>query len=152
MDAFVSNPEVQAQIERVAAILRTMQIGQTIAYTQFSASYYVIMRARAEVEKADGIRFGTVRKVGVKRLAAEEVPAIGIAGIRHMHRAGKKTVKRLTNLKGYNDMTPDDRLRVAAQRMIANAVVERTSRSAIKETEDNVRTAGAAIDFGTVLK
>jgi len=150
MDHFVSNPEIQQQIDRVAAILRSMSVGQTVTYESLGAKYYVIMRARETVEKEDGIRFGTVHKVGVKRLAADEVPALGIAGLRHMHRVGKKTVKRLTNLKAYNDMTPTDRLRVAAQRMIASAIVEKTARTAVKEAEDNVRTAGAAIDFGSL--
>lgn len=151
MNNFVSNPEIQAQIERAITTLRAMTVGQVAPYELFPTRY-ALMRAREIVEKEDGVRFGTVHKIGVKRLAAEDVPAIGVSGIRRLHRVSRKTVKRLSNLRSYNDMTPTDRLRVAAQRMVANAVAEKTARAAVKEAEDSVRTAGAAIDFGTVLK
>ena len=152
MNAFISDPEIQEQIAYVAHQLRGMAVGQIGAYNAFNGDLYVILRARARVEKEDGIRFGTVRGVGVKRLSASEVPAIGTAGTRRIHRAAKKTVARLSNLRAYNDMDAADRLRCAAYSMIAVSVAEKTSTSSVKASENNVRNAGAAVNFGTILQ
>lgn len=152
MSQFIADPQIQAEVDRVTELLRAMSIGETAAYDDLHTNRYVIDRARASVEKYYGIRFGTVRNVGVKRLAAHEVPDIGIDGVKRVHRAGKKTLARLSNLRAYNDMKPEDRLKIAAHRMIASHVVEKTTRSAIKQNEDSIRNAGSAIDFGNVLE
>ena len=161
MTPFASNPQVQAEIEKLCGLLRALSVDTVLTYADASVAIdrdvqgqarYSLIRARDTVEKEDGIRFATVHNVGIKRLSASEVPAIGQHGIKHINRTAKRVVKRLGNLKSYNDMTGDDRLRVAAMRMVASHVAERTSRAAVKEVESSVKQAGSAIDFGTVLR
>ena len=160
MTSFAQNPETQAEIEKLCPLLRNLSVGLVLSYDSASAvigrdaqaeARYSLLQARARVEKEDGIRYATVRGEGIKRLSADEVPAIGVHAIRLIHKQAKKTVKRLSDLRGYNDMKPDERLRIAGQRMVASHIVERTASRAVREVEDSVRQAGSAIDFGTVL-
>lgn len=161
MTFFAQKPEVQAEIDKLIPLLKTLSVDGLLAYETATAligrdvtaaGRYSLQRAREIVEKEDGVRFATVHGVGVKRLAAKDIPALGGYALRHMNRTAKKTVKQLSDLRAYNDMEPGDRLRIVGLRLVASHIVEKTDRKAVKEVEDNVRQAGSAIDFGNVLK
>ena len=160
MIPFAQNPETQAEIEDLCPLLRNLSVGLVLSYVAASSvigrdvraeAHYSLQKARARVEREDGTRYATVRGEGIKRLSADEIPAIGTHAIRLIHNKAKKTVRRLSDLRGYNDMKADERLRIAGQRMVASHIMERTASRAVKEVEESVRQAGSAIDFGTVL-
>lgn len=160
MKPFAANPEVQAEIAKLVPLLQALSVNGILAYENASKAIgrdvrrearYSLLRARQQVEKDDGVRFAVITNVGIKRLSADDVPAIGSYAIKHLHRTAKTAVKRLSDLRAYNDMQPEDRLRIAGMRLVASHVAEKTERKAVKEVEDSVRQAGAAIDFGTVL-
>ena len=73
-----------AQTVAIMEFLKTVSIGEVIGYDKISDlisqpiqqnRHYLYSAMRSL--QSDGLSFGTVRGMGVKRLSAEEVPTIG---------------------------------------------------------------------------
>lgn len=150
MTPFHSDPQVQQQIATLITLLRNMPTNAVLSYADIwqavgRKSVYVLNRARDEVEKADGVRFATVRTQGVTKLPADQVAAIGVQGVRQMHKKAKRITKRLSDLKGYNSLSAEDRMKIAGARMVASHVAEKTARNAIRDAVETIRTVGTEV-------
>jgi hypothetical protein len=126
---FAANPQTSIEIEAIARLLAEAPVGGVVTYQQIEAATgrriaecrIALLKARDAVEAQSGGLFGTVHKVGVKRLTAAEAPGIGADARRRMGKAARRTYKRLSTLKT-NDIDITTRARIDAERSVMGAV------------------------------
>jgi hypothetical protein len=142
---FTANPEKQIEVEKIAAILRQAPVGGTVTYRQIEAALgrefdrLALMKARQLVEKEDGIRFGTVRKVGVKKLDAAAAIGIGAEARQRIRRIAGHQCARLTGLK-YNDITADGQRRLDVERSLLGAISAAAANKSTAKVEPAITT------------
>lgn len=143
-----STPEMQIEIERLAKALRAVPVGSVLTYTDASKAIgrdvtngarFVLQKARDAVEKSDGIRFGTVYREGIKRLAADDVPGIGREVRKRIGRAAKRGFNRMSGLS-YNDIKPDIRAQIDAERSVLGAIHSLTAQVAVTKVSEGTQT------------
>lgn len=126
---FTTNPETEIETEKLAAVLRNLPIDGLASYAELSAAVgyqvqgkpFALIRARKRVEEESGLRFGTVHRQGVKKLAAEAVAGIGADARKRIARTAKRQHTRLSGLK-YNNLDASTRARIDAERSLLGAV------------------------------
>lgn len=127
---YATNPELQIELEKVMGALRELGPDEILTYDELThvlgyhprEKPWVLLRAKQRVEKEDGIRFASVRSVGPKRLATEDLPGIGQFARQRIGRIAKKDANRLTDLRGYNDIDRKTQTRIDAERSLLGAV------------------------------
>jgi len=138
---FATNPEIEIEVEKVSEILKALPIDGMASYTLLSevVGYnitkrpFVLMKARRLVEKETGLRFGTVRAEGVKKLDGNAVAGIGAAVRQGIARKAKVHASRLAGLR-YNDIAPESRQRIDAERSLLGAIAA-TAKADVKRVE-----------------
>jgi hypothetical protein len=126
---FQTNPERQIEIKKLAAILADVPVRGIATYADLSNAVgysvqnrpFALMKARTKAEKDSGMRFETVRDIGIKKLDGESVHGIGTAARKHIGRHARRQSKRLTGLK-YNDIGKDRQARIDVERSLLSAV------------------------------
>lgn len=122
---FSRSTQTLALIER----LRLAPIGTVVTYAALSESIGEdITETRGHLYTAikalqdDGIAFGTVRGEGVKRLTADEIPAIGDAAILHIRRSSRRARKRMSVVNTMNDAPNEVRVKINATASLLGAI------------------------------
>lgn len=123
---FTRSTQTLALIE----VLQAAPIGAVISYAklteavgediQTDARHYLYSAMRAV--QADGLAFGTIRGEGIKRLTADEIPAIGDAALLHIRRSSKRARKRMRVADGMNDMSNESRVKINATASLLGAI------------------------------
>lgn len=124
-----SNPEIQIEVERLAAILRGLPIRATATYAELSETVgypvnrkpFALLKARKLVEQETGMRFATVRREGVKKLDGADVVGIGAMARKLIARKARTQAARLTGLS-YNDIDSGKQARIDAERSLLGAI------------------------------
>jgi len=135
-------PDFQKSAQTLALIerLREAPIGSVVTYAALSEAIGEdITETRGHLYSAikalgsDGIAFGTVRGQGVKRLTADEIPAIGEAAILHIRRASRRARKRMAVVNTMNDAPNEVRIKINATSSLLGAIEHfSTGKSAAK--------------------
>lgn len=126
---FTTNPETEIEIERLEAALSNLPIREVITYSQLSEAVgydvqdkpFALIKARQRVEEKTGMRLGTVRGEGIKKLDGEAIVGIGVAARKSIARRAKRQAARLTNLS-YNDIDGKTQQRIDAERSLLGAI------------------------------
>lgn len=138
-------PDFSRSTQTLALIeaLQAASIGTVVTYSKLSeaikedvqngARHYLYSAMRAL--QADGIAFGTVRTQGVKRLAADEIPAIGDAALLHIGRASRRARKRMSVVGGMNDVSNEVRVKVNTAASLLGVIETFSHRKARKVVE-----------------
>lgn len=147
MKPFATDPERQVEIAKLISALQALSAGAVMTYPEIAsllgheacdASTYAVQRARQQLEATDDtLRYSPVRGLGIKRLAAQDLPGIGESAIRGVRLKASRSKARIwptrLNLKG------DERLLVECQAATLSAVETATSRLERKKVLENVR-------------
>lgn len=156
---FGTSPENEADIQALTEALRALSIGSTLSYASMSATIgrditarrWLLQRACKEAETETGSLYEAVRGEGIRRLAGEETPSVGLAAIRRVRRAAKRGVQRLSKVRS-NDLEPDVAAKIVAHKSQLGAISlvadGRKSATIVSEAE---RT-GAEVPAGRVLE
>jgi hypothetical protein len=124
-----SRPELQTEINTLAAILAQAPIDHTVTYSELSRAIgrnvqtvarVTLLRARRKAEAENGTLFGTVTRVGVKRLPTVEAPSVAKDAMKAIGRKARRTITRLDNVTGNAD--PQTAQRISACRSQLGAV------------------------------
>lgn len=123
---FARSTQTLALIE----VLQAASIGSVVTYGQLTKAigedvqtggrHYLYSAMKAV--QADGLSFGTVRGQGVKRLTAEEIPAIGDAALLHIRRSSRRARKRMSVVNTMNDAPNDVRVKINATASLLGAI------------------------------
>jgi hypothetical protein len=124
-----ASPENAADVDAIAALLRELSIDATLEYTAISqrigrniiSHRHLLDAARDKAEEETGSLFDVVRTVGIKRLPASATPDVGLAAIRKVRRAARRSVDRLSSVR-VNDLDKDIANKVIAHRSQLGAI------------------------------
>lgn len=127
--SFTATPEIEADIQALSAALEACPIGETVSYAALSEAIgrdvrncrHVLAAARRQAEENTGHLFQTIRTVGVKRLTAEEIPAVGLGVMRHVRRSARAGMNRLAAVR-VNDMPEGEARKIIAHRSMLGAI------------------------------
>lgn len=144
---FNTSPETQIEIEALSAILEALPINAIASYDQLSEAVgyrvnetpFALMKARKNLEERTGLRFGTVRGEGVKKLSSDAVAGIGADARKAIARKAARQAKRLTGLR-YNDIEGGMQSRIDAERSLLGAIAA-TAKADVKQVEKLTPTA-----------
>jgi hypothetical protein len=138
MTMFATNPELQLEIEKLYEALNELAPDGLLSYETMSRLLgysikqkpWVLMRAKKRFENNTGLRVGTVRGEGVRKLTAEAVPGLGAVARKRIGRIAKRGSEQLIDLR-YNDIDSRVQARIDAERSLLGAI------SAVASTQGN---------------
>lgn len=122
--------------------LREVPIGGVIAYDILTDvigeriqdnRHYLYSALKAL--QPEGIAFGTVRAVGLRRLQSHEVPTIGDHALVGIRRTSKRARNRMRVVERMNDVSNATRIRINATSSLLGVIEHFTSTPVKKETE-----------------
>jgi hypothetical protein len=125
-----TSPENALIIEKLAAALAVVPIGDTISYHSLKerapgfrdgGHSWVLRKARESAEQNLGCAFECVRGVGVKRLTSSEIPGVGLSAIRKIRRGANRGKKRLDRVN-INNFTQLEQRRVVGMSAMLGAI------------------------------
>lgn len=116
--------DLSADARRCADLLAATPRGETVSFATVTATIgrdinrcrHVLHTALRVAERETGACFASVRGVGYRRLAPEEIVKVGQtarARIRGYARRGRRTIQ--AGLAGANDLTPETQRQTAAE-------------------------------------
>jgi hypothetical protein len=135
-----------AQTEKLVELLRTASIGATVTYGTLSDAineniqshrHYLISATR--ILEGEGVLFRTEINIGVRRIAATELPAVGQHAIDRARRTAKRGSSRLGLIDRMNDVPADTLADVRVKRSLLNFVAWATSATQRKRAEEEAR-------------
>jgi hypothetical protein len=138
---------------KIESALSALQIGQTITYGELSkivgdtvkGGYSPLTSARRALEGKGEYVFGTLNKIGVKRLADAEIvqdtssARVGIA------RKAKKAIKRLSNIQNFNNLSEEEKRSHQAHAVIYTKIADQASSSNLRTLLPTVTVNGNVI-------
>ena len=145
---FPTDPARQLKIEALLKVLKELPVDGVLHYRKAALAageadglkLRDLLRAavrRAEAEMS--ARFGTVRKVGVRRLTIEELPGIGSATRSRIGRAARRGFMRLSDIRS-NDVSAPLRARLDAERSVLGAIASISRETTVKKVEQGETT------------
>jgi hypothetical protein len=135
-----------AQTEKIVELLRAASIGATVTYGALSDAigedvqrhrHYLISATR--ILEGEGVLFRTETNIGVRRIAAHELPAVGQEAINRTRRTAKRGSRRLGLIDRMNDATVETLAEVRGKRSLLNFIAWAASASQRKRAEDEAR-------------
>ena len=138
---FTASTQTLALIER----LRLASVGEVVTYGALTEAIGEDVRrvrhalySAAKTMQSEGIIFGTVHNVGVKRLTAEELPAIGDAALLHIRRTSKSARKKMGAVARMNDAPNDVRVKINTAASLLGAIEHFTTGKVAKRAAEIV--------------
>jgi hypothetical protein len=124
-----TSPENAEIISKLQTTLRELSLGGVLTYSSLSQiagrdlqkHRHLLESAQEAVERELGCVFATVRNVGVKRLASEDAPSVGLSALRRCRSAAKRGFKRLSRLN-VNSLSEGAQRRVIGTNAMLRAV------------------------------
>ena len=149
---FETDPDLEIEIDALAKILSDLPIREMVAYADLSEAVgydvqdkpFALIKSRRRVEDNTGIRLGTVRGQGIKKLDATAVAGIGAAARRTIAKKAKRQASRLTGLR-YNDIDAKTQARIDAERSLLGAIS--TAAKADVEAVEALTSTGPVVAF-----
>lgn len=128
--------------------LRETPIGSVVTYEALSNTlgqrlqdHRHFLYSALKALTIEGFVFGTVRMIGLKRLEAVEVPAIGDHAIIHIRRTSKKARSRMRVIDRMNDVDNSTRIRINTASSLLG-VIEHYASSPVKRQAEKAATDG----------
>jgi hypothetical protein len=147
----ILSPRTRALID----VLRLVPLGDVVTYATLSATLgenvqktaaQALASARRIVERDEGIVFQVVRKVGLRRIHADEAPDIGTAARRKMNRASRRAVQTMTRAAhASNGLSPDAQRRLSAEVSAHGLLQELTRDAAVDRLQEKGKVVGPAL-------
>lgn len=129
--AFKSIPEVARDAHVLAGRMRRLAIGETVPYSELDGlvsrdlrdrhNRHILDKARRECE-ADGIVLVPVFGVGMKRVDAADVVAIGTQTVNRVRRLSKRSIRKMTQAIGTTPMDKEATNKVFAHVALLGAI------------------------------
>lgn len=145
---FVQAIETRLLIER----MKQMAVGDTLEYSEIeSITGRKLVRARSALDtarssllKTDGMVFGTITKVGIKRLADDEIVNSSVTTEKRIGRMSRREIKRLS-CANYNALSQDQKVTHNARMTVFAMAADISSAASVRKIEGAVKDSGSAI-------
>jgi hypothetical protein len=116
------------------------------------AARYILLRALDLLRRDHNYVFGTVRRVGVKRLSDGEIVGAAASDVASIRRKARKAAAKLTCVGDYDALTADEHIRHNATVSLFGAIHSMTKRPQVKKLEAAVQTTGRTLPLARTLE
>lgn len=146
-----SIPEMSLDTRTVVELLRKVETGEVIKYKTLSEATgrdiagkhrYILASAMRVVLHRNGIVFAAVAGEGMKRLADEEIVAVGAQAIASMRRAAKRGVVKLSSVRDFDAMPAEKRIQHNATMSVLGVIAHVGASSQLKRAATAVQAVG----------
>ena len=140
--------------------LKAANVGDVVGYEEMDRilgrdvrgdAYGSLHSARRRLQKNDQIVFGTVHKVGLKRLNDVEIVASAEAEIDGLRRRARRAGERVTCVQNFAGMPAESQIKHNASLSLFGAVSAITNSKRVKRLEERVKAARAALPLAKTL-
>ncbi len=146
MTMFELNPDTRLLTD---AFLK-MEQGETMTYEQVSkllsrktsGSDGTLQSARRRAEKEDGFVFGTIRKVGLKRLDDAEIVSLGETGAKSLRRGARRSFKRVSNVHDFDSLPSAEQAKHNGALALFGGIMAASKGSTLRRLEGAAETSG----------
>ena len=107
--------------------------------------------ARRHLER-EGIIFGAIRGIGLKRLQEGEKPAVAMAATQHIGRVSRRAVRVLASVSDFDALTPLQKTQHNSQMALHGVIAHATRPRQVAKLEKRVDEAAKAISLTQALE
>lgn len=152
--------EMKLETQQIIKLLTAMEDDSVLSYADIKNAVGVdvqnghrglLRTAIKHAERETQRLFGTVFKVGVKRLVPGHSAGELIKSREHMRRTARKAFNRSANIE-FDKLTKDERTQVNCERTVLHFVAEVSSDSKTKKLSKTVESTGDAMSFAKTLE
>ena len=153
--------EMSKETSDLINLLEQVEVGQIITYEVMSAAVFCDVRkrcaanlgtARKYLEKEKRILFGTIRNVGLKRATDSEVVMETENGLSKIRRAARRSARKTVCVQDFGSLSEEMKSRHNAALSIFGAIALATSRSKVKQVQDEAKVANDQLAIGKTLE
>lgn len=112
----------------------------------------VLTTARKMAESIDGIVFGTISTVGLKRLNDSEIVNLSDGIIRHVRRSSRKGISKISKVADFNNLSNEDKIKHNASLSILGVFAEISKPKKIGLIEKKVAAAQDSLSLIKTLE
>lgn len=113
---------------------------------------YILISALKHLLANDGLVYGAVRGVGIKRLNDTEIVAAGSETLPRIRRAARRGIKRLTSVQDFNALKPDDQTKHNALVSVLGVMAHAAKPKSLEKIEERVQQAKASLPLKRTLE
>lgn len=123
-------------------------IGETVTYEELEKligrsvrerGTWLLLSARRRALNQDGLVFGTVAKIGIKRLSDTEIVAGSEDDVHRVHRQALRGMRKLTAIKHYDSLPAESKTRHGVNASALAVLAHMTRSTSLKRLETKVR-------------
>jgi hypothetical protein len=100
---------------------------------------YLLDQARAWLSRHKGLEFGTINGYGIKCLEDTEIIDTAEHKINSIQRQSKKSAKKLVNVKDFEKLSNEHRIKAYATNAILGCISQFTKRASMKQISETVQ-------------
>jgi len=141
--------ELSIETKALADRLRHIQVGETIEYSKLDAELMLetrgdarhAMRSARKILLREGIRFDTVKGVGLKRMTDSEIAKSGSRSVRLVNAMAKREVAKMSAVANFDALTNEEKIQHHATLSVLGAVAHFSKPAQVKILEGAVAAA-----------
>lgn len=142
-----TNFEMSSETRILVGRLRAIKPGETATYAALSQGMNIDLQAegRNRLESAkralirENIVFGTVARVGVKRLTGKELPSIGAEAAERIRGKARRSIRAMLAGAAGTEVGNEDRIAINAHASLLGAIAFASSEKSVAKIADRVR-------------
>lgn len=134
-------------VKTVYDMLRRCEIGDTVTYEDMEKSIgrsvryqnrWILSSACRRLLAQDSMLFGTVSKVGVKRLSDSEIVGVGQDTVQRIHRSALRGTRKLSAIRNYDGLSKSDKVRHGVQASALGILAHVTKERQLRRIEAKI--------------
>jgi len=135
-------------------------VGDTITYAEMEGligrpvrehGQWILMSARRRALMQNGMVFGVVKKIGVRRLSDSEIVNLGADFVGRVHRLSNKAVRTIACVQDFNALPAEAKLKHGTYASAMGMLAYITREKQIKRLEERVDKAQASLPLQKTL-
>ncbi len=142
--------ELSPDTRLLTDVLLKMGAGEMMTYKQMETllsrkiggSDSTLHSARRRAEKEDGFVFGSVRTIGIKRLADGEIVDLGETGAKALRRSAKRTARKVANVQNFDALSDELKARHNGALALFGGVMAAAKGSTLRRLERAANVGG----------
>ena len=124
------------KVTHAEPIITYGELGNLISQDIQKEAYGKLHTARSRLMRYDGIRFGTVRGVGLKLMNDVEVGLSGESEMSGLRRSARRSVKRLSCIQDFDGLDNEIKTKCLASRALIGTIHEFLKPKQVKKLEN----------------
>jgi len=153
-------PSISIEAQTLIRRLRTMEVGETIAYGELSTligrdvqkERGTLYTAMNRLREDECMMFGCVRAKGIKRLSDEEIVDSGEYSMDRIRREARRGIKKLDAVVAFDELPEEKRVRHNMVKTILYMNEKVTAKKVQKQLEEAVTAQSAALPLVKALE